>query len=402
VKRSTELKPSIAWPSVFIVQTLAMTDVHKMWMPSFLQVSWFAAASILLVLMSSLIYGMKDVRMEPIAMQGRKWQLISYWVIGVLCVRYWHVRHIIDMRSLMIDSKWADMLPLLKAGFADLDRFESPFRTHEVPWKLTNYYLPSTFLPYYIFEKLGHDIRWINILSMDLIGALLLWYGTKIKSRVSFVPLAGAISLVIALNFFVDYYQLIRIIHLGPFWFYASLMGVGLALRKNCFIVVGGALALAARETAIFFLVPAFLAISWRQTLAILLGAGILVLPFACADLHFYAGNLNQYSSLGWILDMDEYRYRLVGLAAWLQTMKWDVWRFPLLTLISAATLLRMFQKRATHSSALVVWYGGVLSIVHALLALASWNYLYFEGIMLLGIAAINSTKTIGASNDVH
>lgn len=84
--------------------------------------------------------------------------IVISWVVATYFIRFWHFEFLSLIKTLPIDAKYADMLPLLLEGFNDLDKLESPYRPHFVPWKLENYYLPRTFLPYYLGYLLGLDI----------------------------------------------------------------------------------------------------------------------------------------------------------------------------------------------------------------------------------------------------
>ena len=147
---------------------------------------WWCAALILL-LSALLLTRIVDDR-EP-ASQARVHGpdlglLLPFAGLALLIVGYWHSVHLADLRSLPIDSRYADMLPLMLSGFADLDQWQSPYRPHDVPLTLTNYYLPLTFLPYYLAYKCGLDIRYVNLACFALTSLMLLSLWPRTGSRV--------------------------------------------------------------------------------------------------------------------------------------------------------------------------------------------------------------------------
>lgn|GEM_PF-1597870 len=391
MNRWVSSNPRFTWTVLLIAQFLVMTDEHRFFVDGFVHAPWLAAGLLLVMLIWSLFNSNAEAPVQMMDTKLNGTHRAAFLLMGLICIRYWHFQHVLVMNSLPIDSKYADMLPLLKAGFADLDRFETPYRPHDVPWKLTNYYLPSTFIPYYVVEKLSLDIRWVNVWSLDLIGFILLWFCDRLATSSGKQALFGGLLLINMFNLSTDRYQFVRIIHLGPFWLYSSLVGVGLVLRISWMTIAGSVLAITARETSLFFLVPMMTSLSKRNVAVIILLAGLIFMPFAATNMNFYAGNLAQYSSLGWLLDHENYRFKFVGMAGPLHALGLDAWRIPLFAMLFCAVLWRTHRGRNFDSTAWFVWCGAVLSVGHSLFALVSWNYLYFEGMLLLGIAAIAS-----------
>ena len=247
--------------------------------------------------------------------------LLLFGSLALLVAAYWHGVHLDDLRSLPIDSRYADMLPLMLSGFADLDQGRSPYRPHEVPWTLTNYFLPLTFLPYFLAYKCGFDIRYVNLACFALIGLapLLLWPRTASTARQ--VLFFGCWVLTVsAFHAVIDSHRFTRIIHLGPYWLYVAITYVMLLLGRP-YAAAGGALcAVAARETAVFHVAPLCVALlrfqpaTARIFLTVIpLGLGAVFLPFFLDDPSFYSGNLAQYSSLGWVIE-ESGGYHFVGL----------------------------------------------------------------------------------------
>ena len=237
--------------------------------------------------------------------------LLLFGGLALLVTAYWHGVHLDDLRSLPIDSRYADMLPLMLSGFVDLDQGRSPYRPHEVPWTLTGYFLPLTFLPYYLAYKGGFDIRYVSLACFALIGLvpLLLWPRTGSTARHLLFFCCWALT-VSAFHAVIDSHRFTRIIHLGPYWLHVAVTYVMLLLGRPYAAAVGAVCALAARETAVFHVAPLCVALlRFRPATArifltvIPLGLVAVFLPFFLDNPSFYSGNLAQYSSLGWVVE---------------------------------------------------------------------------------------------------
>jgi len=140
--------------------------------PFILQEGPWTAAAVVLLLALRLLF----VEGRPLAPARGKSLRGGHALLtaaAVLVTALWHVRYAAELRGAPIDARVADMLPLLLRGFEDLARFETPYRPHQVPWTLTNYFLPATFAPYFAVHALGVDVRWINVAVGDCVAATL-------------------------------------------------------------------------------------------------------------------------------------------------------------------------------------------------------------------------------------
>ena len=230
--------------------------------------------------------------------------LLLLAVLALLQIGYWYTVHLADLRSVPIDSRYADMLPLMRSGFADLDMWRSPYRPHDVPWTLTNYYLPLTFLPYYVAYRCGLDIRYVNLACFVLIDLTLLLLWPRGQSRARQLYFLGCwVAASSALHAVIDAHQLTRIIHLAPYWLYVTVTYALLVLGRPFVSACAALCALAARETAVFHIVPMGVALlslrpAMARTYLTVIPAGLLAvfLPFFIDNPGFYSGNLAQYS----------------------------------------------------------------------------------------------------------
>ena len=308
-------------------------------------------------------------------------------------ISYWHFAFAKQMTTLPIDSKYADMLPLMLEGFKDLENLRSPFRPHKLPWTLQNYYLPATFIPYFIAHKLGIDIRWTTVFSIDLIGVVL---------ALAFRPwrLRGGPRLAGLLIWFIAYgaicYQIytqrfVCIIQLGPFWLWTAMGFTFLGLRAYRLMSACFLLALVAREAALFYLLaPIVIGMKFhrRQTITcllwLLLGVFTIFSPFLIDNPLFYLGNIKQYSSLGWYLGQNQDRF--IGFSALLQQHSLDALRFPLLG-VSLIVLCILAWRKSIKWNYLDIITGGFVGVtLFYLFALITWEYTYVCSVIILAV----------------
>lgn len=362
---------------------------------------WWAAGLIVLLgllLATRLVdYSVDSLSNDSIAQERHA---VTHWGlllvcggIAILVIGYWHVVHLADLRSLPIDSQYADMLPLLLSGFADLDQWRSPYRPHSVPWTWSNFYLPLTFIPYYLAYRCGFDIRYVSLLCFILISLvlLLLWPRTQSLARQTLF-FAYWLLTVSAFHAHIDAFQYTRIIHLGPYWLYVTFAFVMLVLQKPRASACGFLGVLAAREAAVFFIMPLGIALvlfqrSTAQTFLTIIPAGLVMmfLPFFIDNPAFYAGNLKAYTSIGWVVK-DSGGYHFVGLTGFLNQiglMEYH-WYF-----LGAGVLicLGLYLARArSWNLGQVLFVCFCCTNISAAFALVPWSYLMVPSLLILGI----------------
>lgn len=290
------------------------------------------------------------------------------------------------------------MLPLMLAGFADLDQWRSPYRPHSVPWTLTNYPLPLTFLPYYLAYKCGVDIRYVNLACFALISFLLLLLWPRTRSGAQQVLFFGFwVTTVSAFHAVIDAHRLTRIIHLAPYWLYVTIAYVMLVLKRPWASAAGALCALAARETALFHLLPLCVSLLrfQRDTARIFLtvipiGVVAIFLPFFIDNPSFYSGNLAQYSSLGWVVE-ESGGYHFVGLTGVLNrfgVMEYH-WVF---TAAGMAICLGLYVTRAqSWDVGRVLFLCFCCTNVAATFALVPWQYLMVPSLLLLTVLVLGA-----------
>lgn len=318
--------------------------------------------------------------------------LLLLAVLALLQIGYWYTVHLADLRF-PLDSRYADMLPLMRSGFADLDLWRSPYRPHDVPWTLTNYYLPLTFLPYYVAYRCGLDIRYVNLACFVLIDLTLLLLWPRGQSRARQLYFLGCwVAASSALHAAIDAHQLTRIIHLAPYWLYVTVTYAMLVLGRPFVSACAALCALAARETAVFHIVPMGVALlslrpAMARTYLTVIPAGLLAvfLPFFIDNPGFYSGNLAQYSSLGWVIERDG-GYHFVGLTGLLHQVglmdyHWHFAAAGLLVLL-ASQWLRM----RSWDTGSVLFLCFCCANVSALFALVPWPYLTIPNLLILAV----------------
>ncbi len=317
-----------------------------------------------------------------------------FFASGAICgVMYWHFEFAGEMKTLPIDSKYADMLPLMLEGFKDLEQWRSPYRPHQVPWTLHNYYLPATFIPYFIAHKLNVDIRWATVMSLDLIGVVLAvsmrpWRLQGVRSVAALVIWCiayGAICRQVSSQGFI------RIIHLGPFWLWTALGFMFLSLGVYRMMAASFLLALISRESALFYLLlPVVIGLKFcrRRTLTYLVwmvsGTFLVFVPFLLDNPLFYFGNIKQYSSLGWYLKQNPNRF--VGFSALFHEHGLDSLRLPLLgaSMIGMGALLWRKCHLWNRGVLVVAGFAGATSFY--LFALITWEYTYVCSMIIFAV----------------
>lgn len=346
--------------------------------------------SLLTVLGVALVCVLPFLSENPASLQIRP-KIIPAWLRfcgGLIVLVAVHRMLLQDIREWPIEPQYADMLPLLKAGFADVDRLMSPYRPHNVPWTLYNYYLSTTFFPYYLFYKLNIDIRYMTLLCWDLIGLASLLLIVRGQGG-----LAGISSFVywvlgfIAISFTVHQENLFAIIQLGPFWLWTTLAFLFLItnhLRWSAFFFT---LSLASREDAVIYsLIPAiafwkFAARGKRIVLSVVGGVVLLHLPFLIADPFFYLGNLKQYESLGFVIENTPNRF--VGVSRYLYEQGLSSLRWPLFVILLSVVIVRYGLTSRTWQVAEIVRYSISASLLFCLFAMVSWEYLYIAPLIM-------------------
>ena len=356
---------------------------------------WWCAALILL-LSALLLTRIVDDR-EP-ASQTRVHGpdlglLLPFAGLALLIVGYWHSVHLADLRSLPIDSRYADMLPLMLSGFADLDQWQSPYRPHDVPWTLTNYYLPLTFLPYYLAYKCGLDIRYVNLACFALTSLMLLSLWPRTGSRVRQALFFGHWAATTwAFHAVIDAQQFTRIIHMGPYWLYVTVAYTMIVLQKPYAAAAGLLCALAARETAVFHAIPLGIALLLfeRTTARIFLtvipiGLSLIFLPFFIDNPSFYSGNLAQYASLEWVIE-NSGGYHFVGLTGLLHRIDMMDYNWFFIGAGSAICLALYLSRARSWNSGRALFLCFCCVNVSASFAAVPWPYLSVPSLLILTV----------------
>ena len=354
---------------------------------------WWCAALILLlsVLLGTRIADCPQRAREETGNRGTPGFLFLFGGPAMLIVGYWHCVHLADLHSLPIDSRYGDMLPLLLSGFADLDQWASPYRPHDVPWMLTNYYLPLTFLPYYLAYRCGIDIRYVNLACFALVSLVLLLLWPRAGSRAGEALFFGYWAVTVsAFHAVIDAHQFTRIIHLGPYWLYVTVAYVMLVLGRPYASACGMLCALAARETAVFHIMPLGVALLrfQRPTARVFVavvptGLFALFLPFFIDNPSFYAGTLAQYASLGWVIE-ESGGYHFVGLTGLLNRIGLMDYHWLFLGAGMAICLGLYLGRARSWNSGHVLFLCFCCTNVSAAFALVPWPYLTMPSLLLL------------------
>jgi hypothetical protein len=171
----------------------------------------------------------------------------------------------------------ANMLEIIEAASAQLEAGHNPYRLYATIAPVPFSYLPALWLPYVLPHALGWDVRVVSLVCFALI-VLIFERGLKLGARgpallsVTFYPILFSPQIA----------QMIIYGHIWPYW--VAVLAAAMLLYRgklvSAAVLIG--LALAARQSYLFVLLP--LAVyMWRQ-----LGFGRM-LRYAAVSLTVYA-----------------------------------------------------------------------------------------------------------------
>jgi hypothetical protein len=342
-----------------------------------------------------------DTKPRDATQYGRWQQALVTLAFGTGVVLLWHSPLVAQMRSLPIHSRYADMLPLMLEGFGDIDAFQSPFRDHQVPWTLHNYYLPTTFLPYYAAYRAGVDIRWVTVGCLHAIAlstlCLVLAAGSASAERGG---RALAVWLLLSNLVYWHVYSgsFVRITQLGPYWLYVTGAFVSSCLHRYRLAALCFLLALCARESSLALAIVPYLAVwkyggpkrGWSLTGFAFVFVALIFLPFLLADPFFLWGNIEQYSSLTSISRKAWDRY--IGFSGFLSHLGYT--KVPL----AASILLMGFialhfskSKDAGPRVDKVLRHALAMTTIFNLFAPVAWEYVFVEGVIVFAVMTLSA-----------
>ncbi|MEI6125634.1 MAG: hypothetical protein WCQ99_03685 [Pseudomonadota bacterium] len=292
------------------------------------------------------------------------------------------------MNRVPIDSKYADMLPLMIDGFKDLMQWQTPYHPHQVPWTLTNYYLPGTFLPYYIGYLVGIDIRIVTIICINgiLLGLLWLSLFQSDKTKYSLIKSCSVWSIV-AMLIMAHVKPFLCNIHLGPLWMYSCLAFIFLIKQRYKISLIFLFLCLLSRESSLFTCAIPLFYLWFKNNLRLtfigcIVFSTLILLPFILADPFFIRGNIQQYESLGWYLEQNKSRF--FGFAGLLleKNLLHLRWAFFCVVFLSICAVFVVLRKRIIDYH--VPLFAAATAISFGLWALITWEYLFVEPMVIL------------------
>ena len=224
---------------------------------------------------------------------------------------------------------------------------------------------------------------------MKTLVLLLLWPRTGSRARQALFFGYWAVT-VSAFHAVIDAHQFTRIIHLGPYWLYVTVAYVMLVLRRPYASACGVLCALAARETAVFHVIPLGVALllfqrpTARVFVAVVpIGLLALFLPFFIDNPSFYAGNLAQYTSLGWVVE-ESGGYHFVGLTGLLNRIGVMDYRWLFLGAGMAICLGLYLVRARSWNPGHVLFLCFCCTNVSAAFALIPWPYLTMPSLLIL------------------
>ena len=345
---------------------------------------WSVGIACQLVAIIAIFYSLRKQEkpiLTPTIFKWDRWAVIGL-VLGCAAIVFSHHLLVEKIATLPIASKYADMLPLMLEGFKDIENLTSPYRTHHVPWKLENYFLPTTFLPYFLTYKLGLDIRLTTVFCLDLLSLVFLVLALHQRTLIALVSW-GLFHLLFT-SFALEF---VAIIQLGPFWLYVGLLVYFMMNRHWRLALVACILILGARETGLMIVTYPILLLAqhlgWKKTLAYLItGLTTIYGVFLIDNPLFIKGNISGYSALGFYLkdNLD----RFAGLSGMLFTYDLMSLRWPIFAGFYLTSLIH-FSIQKNQAAQKTLCYSFFGTITFSIWALITWEYLLAPSLILFG-----------------
>jgi len=154
-----------------------------------------------------------------------------------------------------LDSKVADMLPLIEnAGRAFLHGYY-PYRTYYVPHPLPLTFWPGLWMPFLPAIFFNFDLRWIGLVVWIIISIILILYSIRVSKfqSSSIVLLISAINILL-LQFSIELIAFQAYGHAFVLWLMLLLMGIAIIEKKWLISAILLGLCLSSRQTAVIFI----------------------------------------------------------------------------------------------------------------------------------------------------
>jgi hypothetical protein len=169
------------------------------------------------------------------------------------------------IQSIPLDSKIADVLPLIStAGRAFLQGYY-PYQTFYVPYPLPLTFWPGLWMPFLPAIFFNFDLRWIGLIVWLIITIILIFYSIRVSKFNSspIVLLLSAINILL-LQISPELIAFQAYGHTFVLWLLLLLMGIALIEKRWLISALLLGLVMSSRQTAIIFF-PILLALWYHQ-----------------------------------------------------------------------------------------------------------------------------------------
>jgi hypothetical protein len=312
-------------------------------------------------------------------------------ILGII-TRIWVIQ------SIPLDSKIADVLPLIEsAGRAFLQGYY-PYQTYYVPHPLPLTFWPGLWMPFLPAIAFNFDPRWIGLIVWAIISIILILYSirvSKVRSS-SIVLLISAINILL-LQISPELIAFQAYGHTFVLWLLLLIMGIALIEKRWLMSAILLGLVISSRQTAIIF-IPILFAlwyhqIGWKKAIFIVvlscLTFGIIAIPFLLvAPEQFISIPIQHYKELG------EYYVSIGNAGKVFETIGFSYliqkyWGSSALALISAITvvgisLCSFIYVKSIKNFPLYVAFSIVLL---TFFTPTPWRYEYFPALLFLMLA---------------
>lgn len=312
------------------------------------------------------------------------------------------------MTRIPIDPHFADMLPLIQQACDVFSDGTNPYRqVYKMPWTLPLTFWPGMWMPYLPLRGMGVDIRWLHLIVIVAIAAVLgvfILRSTCDRNREQRATLMAAFAAIFLFLFSTAPISFAGYGHTPPQWAWVAVLSAAILSKRPYLTAVSLGLLLATRQTTVV-LAP-LVALYWVRstgslwatlrfssatvaTWLVVCGPFLLSAPY-----DFIVAPIKHYAALGdwdFTRGMDSYSANMIGLAFAIRStsVKWLLPTSMLLAIllpsVSAWWRLRDETDLLLHMS--------LATVAITLVSPIPWHYEYFPALLLISFAVIGAAR---------
>ncbi len=398
--------------NIILLATTVVFHVILIFHPNI--ISWFYQSEIggsfiaffLIVLFGILFYSQNNPlrfpkknkinrKIEPLDLQ----RLINLFLLFTIPISILGiVARIWVIQSIPLDSKIADVLPLIEcAGRAYLQGFY-PYQTYYVPHPLPLTFWPGLWMPFLPAVVFNFDLRWIGLIVWVIISIILIFYSIRVsKIRSSSIVLMISAVNILLLQVSTELIAFQAYGHTFVVWLFMLLIGIAVIEKRWLMSAILLGLVISSRQTAIIFFPILFALwyhqIGWKKAIfnVVLscLTFGIIAFPFLLvAPEKFISTPIMHYNKLGEYyvsLGRDGKLFETIGFSYLIQKF----WGDNSLSFISAIIVLgiSLFSFIYVKSIKNFPLYVAFSIVLLTFFTPIPWRYEYFPVLLFLMLA---------------